>query len=209
MKNTKAGKQKTQAVLYIHGFNSSPLSLKAEQTRQYIAQYLPHVIFICPQLKCSPQEAIEQLEGIIENDQQGITHWSLIGSSLGGFFSSYLAQKYNLKAVLVNPAVKPYELLKDYLGEQVNPYTEETYQVTPEFVHYLKSIEQNNLGFEDDTKNNYRVMVQMGDEVLDYQQAVEKYENCQLVLEKAGDHSFINFDHHLPEITHFLELDKP
>ena len=199
----------TQSVLYIHGFNSSPLSLKAEQTREYLAKYFPDVAFVCPQLKCTPIDAITQLENIIIDgniESEPTTQWHLIGSSLGGYFSHYLAQKYHLKAVLVNPAVKPYELLHDYLGEQINPYTQETYQVTPDFIDYLKAIEQNKPSFNDEYKNNYRVMLQMGDEVLDYQQAVDKYENCHIFLEEAGDHSFINFERHLPEIAQFLSL---
>jgi hypothetical protein len=198
----------TQAVLYIHGFNSSPLSIKAKQTKAYLTQNFPNTLFVCPQLKCTPSQAIEQLEAILNDDAYQGLKWSLIGSSLGGYFSDYLAQKYQLKAVLVNPAVKPYDLLQGYLGEQVNPYTQECYQVTPDFVCFLKSIEQIKLDFNNETKNNYRVMLQMGDEVLDYQQAVEKYEHCQIVLEQDGDHSFINYDQHLPKIMNFLTLNN-
>ncbi|MGB0938430.1 MAG: YqiA/YcfP family alpha/beta fold hydrolase [Colwellia sp.] len=194
----------TKAVLYIHGFNSSPLSVKAEQTKAYLKQNFPNTLFVCPQLKSTPAQAIEQLEAILNDDTYKGLNWSLIGSSLGGYFSDYLAQKYNLKAVLINPAVKPYELLQGYLGEQVNPYTKERFQVTPDFVHFLKSIDQIKLDFNNETKNNYRVMLQMGDEVLDYQQAVEKYEHCHVVLEQGGDHSFIDYDRHLPEIIKFL-----
>jgi hypothetical protein len=80
--------------------------------------------------------------------------------------------------------------------------------VTTDFVCFLKSIEQIKLDFNNETKNNYRVMLQMGDEVLDYQQAVEKYEHCQIVLEQGGDHSFINYDQHLPKIMNFLTLNN-
>jgi len=198
-------------ILYIHGFNSSPLSLKAEQTRQYFKQYFPDVGFFCPQLASTPDKAIAQLEDIIETHLSPPvsvnTTWYLIGSSLGGYFASYLSSKYNCLAVLVNPAIKPYELMHDYLGEQVNPYTEETYQVTEGHIKELKELEQTAPRIDSKKKNNYLVMVQTGDEVLNYEQAAEKYQHCRLIVQDGGDHSFINFDTCLPTISDFFKLD--
>jgi len=191
-------------ILYIHGFNSSPLSIKAEQTRQYCHENFPEINFVCPQLATSPNEAISQLECIIESSNRDT--WFLIGSSLGGYFSSYLAHKYQLSAVLVNPAIKPFDLLEDYIGEQENPYTNIIYQVTKQHMIDLKTIEQSAPNFDDEQKNNYLVMVQTGDEVLDYQQAVEKYQHCRLIVEQGGDHSFIGFEQKLPIIADFLQL---
>jgi len=192
-------------ILYIHGFNSSPLSLKAEQTRQYLAQYFPDVRFVCPQLATTPATAITQLEKIIEQDANSL--WYLIGSSLGGYFSSYLVEKFHCLAVLINPAIRPYELLHDYMGEQVNPYTEEVYQVTEDHILQLKALEQTAPDIDCQQKNNYLVMVQTGDEVLNYQQAVEKYQHCRLIVQENGDHSFIGFDQCLPVISDFFQLD--
>ena len=172
-------------VLYIHGFNSSPLSVKAEQTRG----------------------AIAQLEKIIQSSQINST-WYLIGSSLGGYFASHLSEKYNYPCALINPAIKPYELLEDYLGEQVNPYTEEVYQVTKAHMIDLKAIEPKSPAFDAQQKNNYLVMVQTDDEVLNYKQAVEKYQHCRLIVEQGGDHSFVNFEQHLPTIIEFFQLNR-
>ncbi len=198
-------------ILYIHGFNSSPLSLKAEQTRKYLAQNFPNVKFFCPQLASTPAKAIFQLEQLIEKHSVktagSATQWYLIGSSLGGYFSCYLASKYNCATVLVNPAIRPYELLHDYIGEQVNPYTEEVYQVTEDHIQQLKALEQKPPTIDGKEKNNYLVMVQTGDEVLNYQQAVEKYQYCRLIVQEGGDHSFINFDHCLPTISDYFQLD--
>jgi len=193
-------------ILYIHGFNSSPLSTKAEQTRKYLVNNFPNVGYYCPQLATTPSEAIAQLSQVIEQGEVGC-HWFLIGSSLGGYFSSYLAEKYQCSAVLVNPAIKPYELLHDYIGEQVNPYTGQVYQVTEEHIQQLKVIEQAAPTTDSRQKNNYLVMVQTGDEVLNYQQAVEKYQYCRLIVQEGGDHSFINFDKCLPSISDFFQLD--
>ncbi len=194
-------------ILYIHGFNSSPQSLKAEQTKAYLAINYPEVTFHCPQLATSPQAVIRQLDSIIQQVADNST-WSFIGSSLGGYFASYLAEKYQRLAVLINPAIKPFELLADYIGQQENPYTGIVYHVTKAHIAELKAIEPSVPKFDSKQKNNTLIMVQTGDEVLDYQQAVEKYQHCRLIVEQGGDHSFINFDKKLPTIADFLQL-KP
>ena len=194
-------------ILYIHGFNSSPLSVKAEQTRLYFYNNHPKVHFHCPQLVSNPKGAINQLEQIIESSQNG-SLWYFMGSSLGGYFASYLSEKYNFPSVLINPAIKPFELLKDYIGEQVNPYTEEVYQVTTKHMIDLKAIESKSPSFDMQQKNNYLVMVQTDDEVLNYQEAVEKYHHCKLLIEQGGDHSFVNFEQHLPAIADFFQLNR-
>ncbi len=192
-------------ILHIHGFNSSPLSTKAEQSRKFFTLHFPEVVFHCPQLATSPAQAIRQLEQLIEQTS-GNNSWFLIGSSLGGYFARYLSQKYQLPAVLINPVVKPYELLVDYLGEQCNPYTHITYQVTPHHMQQLKALKVNKPMLEGEQKNNYLVMVQTGDEVLDYQQAVDEYQHCTMIVEKGGDHSFVHFDKKLTTIAEFFNL---
>jgi predicted esterase YcpF (UPF0227 family) len=186
-------------LLYIHGFNSSPQSMKAKLTQAYFAQFHPNVIVHCPQLLSSPNAAIEQLTVIIDSDKNN--SWFIMGSSLGGYFSTYLAEKYKVQAVLINPAVKPYELLSDIIGEHLNPYTQERYQVKEQHIVDLQLLEQENI-----SKKNYLVMVQTGDEVLDYQQAVEKYQHCQMVVQAGGDHSFIDYESMLPQIAVFFNL---
>ncbi len=220
-------------ILYIHGFNSSPLSIKAEQSRHYFCENFPEINFVCPQLATSPTEAILQLEAILNSSTKNRlididtassgtsssgtssngaslsnNEWFLMGSSLGGYFANYLANKYQLLAVLINPAIKPFDLLEDYIGEQTNTYTNTVYQVTEQHMIDLKAIEQSAPSFDDEQKNNYLVMVQTGDEVLDYQQAVDKFQYSRMIVEQGGDHSFIGFDKKLPLIADFLKL-KP
>jgi predicted esterase YcpF (UPF0227 family) len=192
-------------ILYIHGFNSSPDSLKAEQARQFFNENFPKVNFVCPQIANSPNEAITQLENILTGARNNET-WFLMGSSLGGYFSHYLAHKYQLLAVLINPAIKPYDLLEDYIGEQVNPYTNIVYQVTEQHIADLKAIEQSAPCFDDQQRNNYLIMVQTGDEVLDYQQAIDKFQYSRFITEQGGNHSFIGFDKKLPIIADFFQL---
>jgi predicted esterase YcpF (UPF0227 family) len=188
-------------ILYLHGFNSSPQSMKAQITKSYFYENFPNIPFFCPQLATSPEAVIEQLTSLIasKNDEENL--WCFIGSSLGGYFSTYLSEHYQGKAVLINPAVKPFELLADYVGEQTNPYTEEVYSIEQHFIETLKNIEQKFI-----SKNNYLVMVQTGDEVLDYQEAVDKYCNCQIIVQQGGDHSFIDYSKMLPKIAMFFNL---
>ncbi len=188
------------ALLYIHGFNSSELSHKATLLGDAAKRLgVPNTV-ISPRLSWLPTQAIKQLEKIIEaNQQQGLT---LIGSSLGGFYAAYLAEKYTLKAILVNPAVQAPILLKDYLGPQTNPYTNEVYELTQ--VHMLE-LEQ--LVVTEPTADLYWLMLQEGDEVLDYQEALKAFpQTARLTHEKDGDHSFIGFDRFSKEILHFAKI---
>jgi len=192
----------TDNVLYVHGFNSSPLSLKAQQTKQYLTRHHPAVNFHCPQLATNPNEIVEQLKTLIENTIEGNKQrWFLIGSSLGGYFSTYLAQKYQLSAALINPAVKPYQLMSDLIGMQTNPYTDQEFEVKVSHIDDLKALEQEKL-----IQNNYLVMLQTGDEVLDYRQAEQKYQECSLIVQQGGDHSFIDYQNMLPALVKFFQL---
>ncbi len=193
----------SRAVIYLHGFNSSPQSMKAVLTKQYFQQHFPEVSFYCPQIISNPQGAVAQITALVGAITSPYQCY-FIGSSLGGYLATYFAEKYGCKAVLINPAVKPYELLEEYLGEQTNPYTKEIYHVNEDFIDDLKVLEQNQL----QDKDSYFVMVQTGDEVLDYRQAVVKYQNHHLLIQQGGDHSFIDYDKMLPQITAFFFREK-
>jgi len=187
-------------LLYIHGFNSSELSHKATLLGDAAKRFGVPDAVISPRLSWQPAQAIKQLEAIIERkQQQGLT---LIGSSLGGFYAAYLAEKYKIKAILVNPAVQAPILMKDYLGQQTNPYTNETYELTQ--THMLE-LEQ--LVVTKPTANLYWLMLQEGDDVLDYQEALKSFpQTAKLTHEKNGDHSFIEFDRFSEEILRFAKI---
>ncbi|MEH6466409.1 MAG: YqiA/YcfP family alpha/beta fold hydrolase [Porticoccus sp.] len=187
------------ALIYIHGFNSSPASLKARQTADWLSINAPDITYICPALSSKPDLAIEQLYTLIENASDPV---GLIGSSMGGYYAAWLAEKYDLKAVLVNPAVRPYEFMLEYLGENANYHTGERYLLEPKHVDIAKSLEVASLK----NPKNYWVLLQTGDEVLDYRHAEARYADCDLVIEKGGDHSFQHFERHLPATIDFLQL---
>ncbi|TKB51413.1 esterase YqiA [Ferrimonas sediminicola] len=189
-------------LLYIHGFNSSPGSQKAVLVRDYLARHHPDEPLAIPRLETSPEAAMAQLERLVRPALAAGEPLRMMGSSLGGYFASYLAENCGGRAVLINPAVRPYELLLDYLGLQENPYTGERYRVTEEHMAQLKALDTPVIRHPD----RFLALLQSGDEVLDYRQGVDKYHHCQMVLESGGDHSFVGFDRHLAGACRFLGL---
>jgi predicted esterase YcpF (UPF0227 family) len=189
-------------ILYIHGFNSSPQSTKAQQTLSFLQQNFPQTNVIIPQIPCYPQPAINLLEDIFVKNQKVIK--GVIGSSLGGYLASYFVEKYSVKSVIVNPAVRPYELLGDIRGVQTNPYTKEQFELTQAHMDALKSIDTPLITLHD----NYWLLQQEGDEVLDYTQAVAKYAGCKQTVEPGGDHRFVGFERFLPGIAEFFQLTQ-
>ena len=187
-------------LLYIHGFNSSELSHKATVLNEAAKKNGVSGAVISPRLSWQPAQAIQQLSAIIEaNRAKGIT---LIGSSLGGFYAAYLAEKYHLKAILVNPAVQAPSLLKDYLGPQINPYTDEKYELTG--VH-MAELEE--LVVTKPTAEYYWLMIQEGDEVLDYREALKAFpQTARITHEENGDHSFTEFERFSEDILRFAEI---
>lgn len=186
-------------LLYIHGFLSSPLSYKAQQVEDWLRENRPEVDYACPALTAYPDEAMARLEAAIGQHLPDSVY--LLGSSLGGYYATYLAEKFNLPAVLINPAVAPYRLIRAYLDQDLQNYhTDERYRLSSHHIELLRAFETDRLQYPD----NYWLMVQTGDETLDYRQAVEKYRGCRQLVEEGGDHSFQNFRRWLPEIFQFF-----
>ena len=188
-------------LLYLHGFNSSPQSVKAQQMAQYIGTNRPDIELVVPQLSCYPAAAWRQIETIITNYPEH--QLGVIGSSLGGYLATRVGQQYHCPAVLINPAVKPYELLIDYLGENINPYTQLRYTLAEQHINELKALDCQPLI----DPQHIWVLLQTDDEVLDYRQATEKYQAAKLTVEQGGDHAFIGFERYLSEIVTFLAFD--
>jgi predicted esterase YcpF (UPF0227 family) len=192
------------SVIYLHGFNSSPGSEKASLTKEYFQEWAPDIDFYVPQLPPAPMSAISTVETLVESI--GVENLAgFIGSSLGGYYSLYLQKRFvslnpGLKVVLINPAVKPFELLSGYLGENQNPYTGESYTVESEHMDQLRSLSSRSIS----TPMNTFLLAQTGDEVLDYYQSVSHLNGAKMWLQYGGDHSFIAFNDVLPAIRLFL-----
>ncbi|HDN2509962.1 TPA: esterase YqiA [Providencia rettgeri] len=187
-------------LLYIHGFNSSPLSAKATHLKQWIGVNYPHIDMIVPQLPNFPAQAEAMLDEIIQQHRH--ERIGLVGSSLGGYFSIWFSERYHLPAVVVNPAVRPFDLLKDYLGVNINPYTHEQYVLEPKHIGELKSLYIEQLS----ASHRIWLLQQMGDEVLDYHEAVTYLSKCKQTVEPDGNHAFTGFDAYFSQIVHFLQL---
>ncbi|KXI30264.1 YqiA/YcfP family alpha/beta fold hydrolase [Paraglaciecola hydrolytica] len=190
-----------KVVIYLHGFLSSPQSLKAQQTLAFVNTHYPNLTLEIPNLANYPAEAHTIIETVIK--EHADKQCCFIGSSMGGYFSTYMQQKFGGKAVLINPAVKPYELLVDYLGEHVNPYTQQHFTLQHSHIDELIGLDVPLVK----CCENIWVLLQTGDETLDYRQAEYKYQGAKMTIEQGGDHSFQDFERFLPEIFRFLLQD--
>ena len=188
-------------IVYVHGFLSSPKSYKAQISKNYFQQHHSDLTFICPQLSSYPGEAVSQLKTTVENLTGDVF---AIGSSLGGYWSTYGVEKgWFKKAVLVNPAVDPHTRFHEFINTPLKSYSsDDVYLLTQQ---HLNELVATNVTI---TKPDaYWLMLQTGDETLDYRQAQARYNACQQYVEDGGDHSFQNFEKHLPEIARFFGLD--
>jgi hypothetical protein len=173
-------------LIYIHGFNSSARSFKARLMAARMAQLGCEADFLCPDLSPDPRAAITVLEALVL--RQGAQKPCLVGSSLGGFYATWLAEQHGLNTVLINPAVRPYDLLSTSVGPQTNLYTGAQYELTREHVAALRELEVERI-----TPERYLLITRTGDEVLDYRDAVEKYRGCEQIVIEGGDHGFGDF----------------
>lgn len=187
-------------LLYIHGFNSSAASIKAKLIRERMTALGRAAEFACPDLDHRPRRAMEQLEALIGG--AGDSPVSLIGSSLGGFYATYLAEKHGGRTVLLNPAVRPYERLREVLGPQRNLYTGAEYEFTVQHLREFEALEVPRI-----TPARYLLVVTTGDEVLDYRLAVARYAGCGQIVIEGGDHGFSSFAEYLEPVLEFCGIE--
>jgi predicted esterase YcpF (UPF0227 family) len=191
------------ACVYLHGFLSSPKSKKAQELNYFFADHQMRDQLCVPTLSFEPVEAIQQAQEAIHKLQQqaGIDQVFVMGSSLGGFYATYLAQQENIKAVLINPAVRPYELFDKYLGLNEHFYDGKTYLLELKHIEQLRAINVEGLA----KPNDHFLLLQTGDETLDYRWATDKYIDCPSIIEPGGNHSFENVLSKLVSIFYFVQ----
>lgn len=185
-------------LLYLHGFNSSPASMKAQLMMQWFAEHNAEQRLLVPDIPESPKEAMALLSGLV----QSADNIAVVGSSLGGFYATWLAERHNLKAAVINPAVQPWRLLDDYVGTVTHYHTGEQYQFNASWVEDLKNyhvplIEQ---------PENILLLQQTGDETLDWRQAWDYYHDCHTFKGLGGSHGFDGFQAFIPLLLQFCEI---
>ena len=184
-------------IVYLHGFNSSPASGKARQFGEYMARLGHQADYFCPALPNSPREAVALVEADLE--QRRPESVTLIGSSLGGFYATHLAEKRGWKAVLVNPAVHAHNLMRGALGTQTNWHSGEKWQFTEAHLAELATLDVPAITHPE----RYLLLAQAGDEVIDYRTAVAYYAGATQIIEDGGDHGFSGFERHFQTILDF------
>lgn len=189
-------------LLYLHGFRSSPRSAKALQTAAWLQAHRPRVHWWCPQLDASPNDVMQRLH-------DGIATWprdtmAVVGSSLGGFFATVLAEATGCRAVVLNPSVNPARDLAPYIGRQ--PLFHDPAQfidVRPSFADELRQMTPLRLQHPE----RYFAVIAKGDEVLDWREMHARYAGARIKLLEGGEHALEDYEHrHLPDVVGFLGL---
>lgn len=186
-------------ILYLHGFRSAPASHKARALQQHMLERGPGEAFWCEQLPVAPDAALALIEAQIA---RCATPPTLVGSSLGGYYATVLAERHGLRAVLVNPAVLAPLSLSAYVGPQTNLYTGETFQFTAAHVDALRAMAVTRIT----RPERYWLLVETGDELLDYRHAVTLYAGARQTVLEGGDHSFTRWGDYLDGILRFAGL---
>lgn len=179
-------------LIYIHGFNSSPASFKAQLLKSRVEAQGGK--FAAPALSHSPAQAAAQLEALVARNPGS----ALVGSSLGGYYATWLAEKRGLRAALLNPAVRPYELLAAHTGRQKNFHSGEEYEFTAGHVAELRALEVAAV-----TPARYLLVAATGDEVLDYRAAVERYRGCRQNVIEGSNHGLSDFERYADAVLEF------
>jgi uncharacterized protein len=177
-------------ILYLHGFASCGEGNKSSLLKAYFGANN----VIAPDLPPSPIDAIDTIEQILGSSKIDI----LIGSSLGGFYATFLAEKYRMKAVLLNPSTQPWETLAAYTGWQKRFCDEEVFEFKSVYLEQLKMLQTA------PDKGRYLLLLQSGDEVLDYTKAQSLYNKHKIIVEYGGNHRFENLDEYLSMIEKFI-----
>lgn len=182
-------------IIYIHGFGGSGEGGKAKILKEELKQYDN---IIAPSLPSNPYLAILTLKELIESFLK-VGNVYLVGSSLGGFYSLCLAAIYKIPAVVINPAVVPYDTLTRALGYAPNFYDGSTYEWNKKHIDILKSLEPQNFYLD-----KLLVLLQKEDELLDYKDAVKKLDGAKFIIEDGGNHSFDGIERHIDTIADFF-----
>jgi predicted esterase YcpF (UPF0227 family) len=191
-------------LLYLHGFRSSPKSFKARRLQFWFADHRPGLRFACPQLPPSPSDAIESIARLTAGWPQD--RMAVVGSSLGGFYATVVAERFGCPAVVLNPAVNPARDLARYIGEQSMFHDpDQHFFFRTEFVAELRAMTPPAIT----RPERYFAVIAKGDEVLSWREMHARYRGADIRLVEGSDHALSDFDDHLPSMLRFLNLQTP
>ena len=184
-------------IVYLHGFRSSPQSTKARMVGEAMAARGLSDEFLCPQLPASPRAAAQLIEATacLEDPQR----LSLIGSSLGGYYATWAAERIGCRAALLNPAISPNEGLREHLGTQQVFFSEQTIDVKPEYMDELRALEAPRIT----RPERYFLLAATGDEVIDWRTMAARYAGCRQRIIEGSSHELGDFAAYLDEVLAF------
>jgi hypothetical protein len=185
-------------IVYLHGFRSSPQSRKALQLRAALQARGRGDDFVCPQLPASPRAAARLIETIVPLGRP--QPLALIGSSLGGYYATWAAERFGCRAVLLNPAVTPYRDLEHHLGRQSVYFSGATIEMRPEYLDELRALET-----PVTRPQRYFLLAATGDAVIDWRTMVAKYAGCRQRVIQGSDHPISDFAVYLDEVLAFCD----
>ena len=188
-------------LVYLHGFRSSPRSSKAVMTGQAIrdlSHFANPIEWYCPQLLASPKESMDMVTAHI--DQSQADRMVVIGSSLGGFYANYLAEKYACRAVALNPAVWAARELAPHVGMMTSYDSDEPFDFRAEYIDELKALQVETIT----NPSRYFLIAAKGDELLDWREMVAFYPGAKHLVLEGSDHGIANYSDHLPQVLDFI-----
>jgi predicted esterase YcpF (UPF0227 family) len=152
----------------------------------------------CPQLLASPKESMAMVEDHIK--RSGADQIVVVGSSLGGFYANYLAEKYSCKAIVLNPAVRAARELAPHVGMMTAYDSDEPFDFRPEYIDELKSLQVEKIS----NPSRYFLIAAKGDELLDWQEMVGFYPGAKHLVLEGSDHGIADYADHLPQVLKFI-----
>ncbi|SDX51502.1 hypothetical protein SAMN04515617_104196 [Collimonas sp. OK242] len=187
-------------ILYLHGFRSSPQSFKARLLAERMQRLGRAAEYLCPQLPASPAAAIAVARACIQAcDPAGLT---LIGSSLGGYYATWLAEQLGCRAVLLNPAVKPPRDLEKYIGVSTQYHSDEPFEFKREYIEQLQALQIGPIT----RPERYFLIAATGDEVLDWQEMVGHYRQARQQVIQGSDHGISEFAEYADAVLAFCGI---
>jgi predicted esterase YcpF (UPF0227 family) len=190
-------------ILYLHGFRSSPLSMKARMTGERMAQLGRAEDYVCPQLPASPKMAMEQMMALVHGVPA--EELAIVGSSLGGYYATWMAEQIGCRAVLLNPAIVPSISLDQHVGVTTEYHSDKPFEFKREYIDELHALAVPQIT----QPERYFLIAATGDEVLDYRDMVAHYQGARQTLIQGSDHAISEYADYVDQVLAFCGVGGP